>query len=40
MAAAAEAFTEATRATGSKYFGEAADNLTGVWVDLTQLCPG
>jgi hypothetical protein len=40
MAATATAFTEETRATGKKYFGEAADNLTGVWIDLTNLCRG
>ena len=33
LAAAAE-FCEATRAKGNEYFGEAADNLTGVLVDL------
>ena len=35
----AEAFAEATRARGDDYFGEAADNLTGVLVDLAPLVP-
>ena len=31
-------FCEATRATGFKYFGERADNLTGVLVNLSEVC--
>lgn len=38
MAARAETFCEETRATGAKYFGEAADNLTGVLIDLSEVC--
>merc|ERR1719231_618144 len=34
------AFSEANRAKGEEYFGESADNMTGVLIDLSQFADG
>ena len=38
MAGQCVLFCEETKATGEKYFGESADNLTGVLIDLREVC--